>query len=66
MSKDTRDEALDTIQVVADFLPTEYDLPEEVCEYLRIVEALARHRDNPNCLDAKDTERLAKISRTNG
>lgn len=65
MSRDTRDEALDKIQDIADFLATRYELPAEVGEYLRIVEALARHRDNPNCLAPKDTERLARIKRAN-
>ncbi len=54
MTRDTRDEALDKIQDIADFLPIQYELPDEVPEYLCIIKALARHRDVHNCLDTKD------------
>ena len=33
--------------------------------YLDIIEALARHRDNPSCVDTKDTELEAKANRAN-
>jgi hypothetical protein len=47
MTKDIRDEALDKIQEIADVLSV-YDVPEDVHEGLRIIEALARHRDISN------------------
>jgi hypothetical protein len=65
MSRDTRDEALDTIQDIVDFLSVEYELPAEVREYLRIIEALARHRDLSDFLNSADIERLAKIKSAN-
>jgi len=65
MSRDTRGEALDTIQDIVNFLSAEYELPAEVREYLRIIEALARHRDLSDFLNAADLERLAKIKRAN-
>ena len=51
MTKDPRNEALDKIQDIADRLPVRYQLPPAVREALRIIEALARHRDNPSCVD---------------
>jgi hypothetical protein len=65
MAKDPRDETLDKIQHIADSLPVAFELPEEVRNYLSIIEALARHRDNPSCVDTKDTELLVKINRGN-
>jgi len=65
MSRDTRDEALDIIQDIATFLSAEYKLPAEVHEYLRIIEALARHRDLSDFLASADIERLDKIKRAN-
>lgn len=65
MSRDTRDEALDNIQDVANYLLTRNDLSIEISEYLRIIEALARHRDLSHFLDPKDIERLTRINRTN-
>jgi hypothetical protein len=61
MVKDTRDAALDTIQDIADRLATYYDLPADVCEYLRIIEALARHRDLANPLAPTDMDLLRKL-----
>ena len=66
MSKDTRDEALDKIQYVANFLLTRNDLPGDTCEYLRIIEALARHRDLSDFLNPEDNKRLAKMYPANG
>jgi hypothetical protein len=43
MTKDTRSEALDKIQEIADVLAL-YDVPADVQEGLRIIEAIARHR----------------------
>ncbi len=63
MAKDPRDEALDKIQDIANSLPVAYDLPDEVCNYLDIIEALARHRNNPSCVDTKDTQLRAKANR---
>ena len=51
MNKDPRDEALDKIQEMALQLPVRYQLPAPVKEAFRIIEALARHRDNPSCVD---------------
>lgn len=65
MAKDPRDEALDKIQDIANALPIAYDLPNEVCSYLDIIEALARHRDNPSCVDTKGTKLEAKANRGN-
>ena len=62
MSKDPRDEALDKIQDIANLLPVEYDLPEEVCKYLDMIEALTRHRENPSHVD---TTLLDKMKRRN-
>jgi hypothetical protein len=61
MSKDSRDEALDKIQDVANFLLTRNDLPGDTCEYLRIIEALSRHRDLSHFLNPEDDKRLAKM-----
>lgn len=61
MTKDPRDETLDKIQHIADSLSVAYELPDEVRNYLEIIEALARHRDDPSCVDTKDSELLAKI-----
>ena len=66
MSKDSRDVALDKIQHIAVSLCVAYDLPEQVRNYLGIIEALARHRDIPSCVDTKDTELLAKINSATG
>ena len=65
MAKDPRDETLDKIQHIADSLSVAYELPDEVRNYLEIIEALARHRDNPSCVDTKDTELLVKIKHAN-
>jgi hypothetical protein len=53
MNADPLNEALDKIQDIADQVPTRYKLPAAVNEALRIIEALARHRDNPSCVDHK-------------
>ena len=63
MPKDPRDEALDKIQDIANSLPVAYDLQPEVRDYLDIIEVLARHRDNPSCVDTKDTQLRAKANR---
>lgn len=63
MPKDPRDEALDKIQDLANLLPVAYDLTPEVHDYLDIIEALSRHRDNPSCVDTKDTQLRAKANR---
>ena len=63
MPKDPRDEALDKIQDIANSLALAYDLPPEVSDYLHIIEALARHRDNPSCVDTKDTQLRTKANR---
>jgi hypothetical protein len=64
MSTDTENEALDRIQDIANILSTLNDVPVDVQEGLRIIEALARHRDiselNPN-----DNEWLARMKRAN-
>jgi len=65
MATDPKDETLDKIQHIADSLLIAYDLPDEVRNYLEIIEALARHRENPSCVDTKETELLAKINRAN-
>jgi hypothetical protein len=44
MSRETENEALDKIQDIADVLSTLNDMPADVREGLRIIEALARHR----------------------
>lgn len=63
MLKDPRDEALDKMQNIANSLPVAYDLPPEVHGYLDIIEALARHRDNPSCVDTKDRQLRDKANR---
>jgi hypothetical protein len=63
MPRDPRDEALDKIQDIANSLSVAYDLPAEVCNYLDVIEALARHRDNPSCVDTKVTQLCAKANR---
>jgi hypothetical protein len=60
MTRDKRSETLEKIQDIANFLPVEYDLPDEACEYLRIIEALCCHADNPDVLSPADNERLAR------
>ncbi len=65
MSEQTKNEALDNIQDIALFLAVEYQLPNKVREYVRIIEALARHRDLSNFLDAQDQERLDRAKRAN-
>ncbi len=65
MSTDPRNEALDKIQDIANLLPVAYDLPDEVCSYLDIIEALTRHRENPSVVDTKDTQLRAKANRAN-
>jgi hypothetical protein len=62
MSRTPENEALEKIQEIADLLPVEYDLPEEVRECLRIIADLARHHDNPSCVD---TTLLDKMKRRN-
>ena len=64
MSRDTENEALDKIQEIADILSTLGDVPIDVQEGLRIIEALARHRDISN-LNPNDNEWLARIKREN-
>lgn len=64
MSIDTQNEALDKIQDIANYLLTRDDLPDEVCKYLEIIEALTRHRDLSNFLSPDDNGRLARIRRT--
>jgi hypothetical protein len=63
MSRETENEALDKIQDIADILST-YDVPADVQEGLRIIGALASHRDisgvNPN-----DDVWLARMKRAN-
>jgi len=64
MNTDTRNEALDNIQDIANFLLALNDLPNEARECLRMVEALARHRDLSNFLGPADQERLDRIKRS--
>jgi len=64
MNTDTRNEALDNIQDIANFLLATSDLPNEAREYLRIVEVLARHRDLSNFLNPADQELLDRIKRS--
>nr|AUN36059.1 hypothetical protein [uncultured bacterium] len=66
MPRDPRDEALDKIQNIVNSLPVAYDLQAEVHNYLDIIEALARHRDNPSCVDTKDAQLRAKANRRMG
>lgn len=63
MTKDKRDEALDKIQEIADVLSL-YDVPDDVKEGLRIIEALARHRGISNVNPDFD-EWLARIKAAN-
>jgi hypothetical protein len=63
MTRDTRDEALDKIQEIADVLAL-YDIPDDVQEGLRIIEALARHGDISNVNPDYD-KWLARIKRAN-
>jgi len=63
MTKDTRAEALDKIQEIADVLSV-YDVPDDVREGLRIIEAIARHRDISNVNPDHDVW-LARIKRAN-
>jgi hypothetical protein len=65
MTKDQRDVALDKIQDIANSLPVAYDLPDEVCGYLDIIEALTRHRQNPSIVDTKDAQLEAKANAAN-
>ena len=65
MAKDPSDEALDEIQNIANSLPVAYHLPDEVRGYLDIIEALARHRHNPSCVETKQRELEAKANRAN-
>jgi uncharacterized cupin superfamily protein len=60
MAQDPKDEALDAIQDIANYLPVAYDLPDDVCNYLDIIEALARNRENPSVVDTKLTQLRAK------
>lgn len=60
MAQDRKDEALDAIQDIANCLPVAYDLPDDVCTYLDIIEALARNRENPSVVDTKSTQLRAK------
>lgn len=62
MSRETENEALDKIQEIADVLSTFNDMPADVMEGLRIIEALARHRDISN-VNPNDTEWLARLKR---
>jgi hypothetical protein len=64
MSRDTENEALDRIQEIADVLSTLNGVPVDVQEGLRIIEAIARHRDISN-LNPNDNEWLARIKRSN-
>lgn len=61
MSKDTRDEALDNIHDITLALLLREGLPADVYEDLRIMEALARHRDLSDFLDEKAAQRLGQI-----
>ena len=61
MTKDKRDEALDKIHEIALVLAL-YDVPDDVQEGLRIIEAVARHRDISN-VNPADDEWLARIKR---
>ena len=63
MTNDTRDEALDKIQEIALILAP-YDIPDDVQEGLRLIEALARHRDISDVNPDHD-KWLAKIKRAN-
>lgn len=63
MSRDTRDEALDKIQDIANFLAGSYELPAEVSKGLDIVEALARHRHRSDPLSPEENEWLVRIKR---
>jgi len=63
MDRDTLQEALDSIQDVANFLAASYELPTEVAKGLDIIEALARHSDKPSPLSPEDDEWLARIKR---
>jgi hypothetical protein len=64
MTRDTENEALDRIQDIATVLSTLNDVPIDVQEGLRIIEALARHRDISD-LNPNDNEWLARIKRAN-
>ena len=61
MERDTRDEALEKIQDVVNFLAASYELPAEVSKGLQIIEALTRHGDLPEPLSPEENEWLAKI-----
>lgn len=63
MIKDTRDEALDKIQEIADVLSL-YEVPDEVREGLRIIEAVARHREISNVNPDHDVW-LARVKGSN-
>jgi hypothetical protein len=63
MSRDTENEALDKIQDIANILST-YDVPPDIQEGLRIIEALASHRDISG-VSPNDDEWLAKMKRAN-
>jgi hypothetical protein len=64
MSRITENEALDRIQDIANILSTLDDVPADVQEGLRIIEALARHRDISN-VNPNDDEWLARMKRAN-
>ena len=66
MTRDPRDETLDTIQEIADLLAVAYQIPEDARNYLGIIEALARHRSNPSVVDTKLTQLRAKTNRAHG
>ena len=59
--RDTRDEALEKIQDVANFLAASHELPAEVSKGLEIIEALTRHADLDEPLSPEDNEWLARI-----
>lgn len=62
MSRETENEALDKIQDIADILSTLNDVPVDIQEGLRIIGALASHRDISN-LNPNDNEWLARMKR---
>jgi len=63
MRRETHNEALDKIQDIADILST-YDVPTDVQEGLRIIHALASHRDKSG-VNPKDDEWLARMKLVN-
>ena len=64
MNRHTEKEAMDKIQEIADVLSTLNDVSVDVQEGLRIIEALARHRDISN-VNPNDNEWLARMKRAN-